>query len=336
MHRSRRILQLLLGVLTLATLVLLLLRLDLLLPLLCKEDLTIRLILLVATHQFVELLLRILDLGHQVLRRIPREPGTHLADVEVVLGILALEDLGHHLGLLHRRKATTNLDATYIGLELDLVVVLLLRLLLVLEKEDLVLLLNVGLPNLLVTHLAELLGILQEVVNLEAVLLREERHEVLETLDLPIVVLELHELTEKEALLVGNHLLGRNEGHNAILLGGDLRILIEIINGNARIINLGESGHFVELGALFESPFYADVQMYDLLTSAILFVILTPGVVLTLPPSGGVTAAIVHAVVFYVIQAFLAQYIPWWAIWVAGVLIVGGRLWAARPATPTY
>ncbi len=76
--------------------------------------------------------------------------------------------------------------------------------------------------------------------------------------------------------------------------------------------------------------------MYDLLTSAILFVILTPGVVLTLPPTGGIMAAIVHAVVFYVIQAFLAQYIPWWAIWVAGVLIVGGRLWAARPATPTY
>ncbi len=76
--------------------------------------------------------------------------------------------------------------------------------------------------------------------------------------------------------------------------------------------------------------------MYDLLTSAILFVILTPGVVLTLPPSGGIMAALVHAIVFYVIQAYLASYVPWWAIWVAGVVIVGGRLWSSRPATPTY
>lgn len=76
--------------------------------------------------------------------------------------------------------------------------------------------------------------------------------------------------------------------------------------------------------------------MYDLLTSAVLFVILTPGVVLTLPPSGGIMAAVVHAVVFYLIQAYLSQFVPWWGIWAAGVLIVGGRLWAARSVTPTY
>ncbi len=76
--------------------------------------------------------------------------------------------------------------------------------------------------------------------------------------------------------------------------------------------------------------------MYDLLTSAILFVILTPGVVLTLPPTGGIMAALVHAVVFYVIQAYLASYVPWWGIWIAGVVIVGGRLWASRSATPSY
>ena len=75
--------------------------------------------------------------------------------------------------------------------------------------------------------------------------------------------------------------------------------------------------------------------MYDLLTSSVLFVILTPGVVLTLPPSGGIMAALVHAAVFYVIQAFVSQYIPWWGIWVAAVVIVGGRMWAARSPSPT-
>jgi hypothetical protein len=77
--------------------------------------------------------------------------------------------------------------------------------------------------------------------------------------------------------------------------------------------------------------------MYDLLTSAVLFLILTPGVLVTLPPSGGITAAIVHAIVFYVVQAYLSQFVPWWGIWVAGVVIVGGRLWMARsPTTPSY
>lgn len=74
--------------------------------------------------------------------------------------------------------------------------------------------------------------------------------------------------------------------------------------------------------------------MYDLLTSAVLFVILTPGVVLTLPPSGGIMAAVVHAVVFYVIQAFVSQFVPWWAIWATAAVVVGGRLWMARTAAP--
>ena len=76
--------------------------------------------------------------------------------------------------------------------------------------------------------------------------------------------------------------------------------------------------------------------MYDLLTSAVLFVILTPGVFLTLPPTGGLAAAVVHAVVFYVIQAYLSQLVPWWGIWIAAVVVVGGRVWASRSATPTY
>ncbi len=76
--------------------------------------------------------------------------------------------------------------------------------------------------------------------------------------------------------------------------------------------------------------------MYDLATSAVLFVLLTPGVLLTLPPGGGIMAAVVHAVVFYVVQAYLSAYVPWWGVWVAAAVVVGGRLWAARSAAPTY
>lgn len=77
--------------------------------------------------------------------------------------------------------------------------------------------------------------------------------------------------------------------------------------------------------------------MYDLVTSAVLFFILTPGVVLTLPPGGGIlAAALTHAVVFWVVQTFVSQYIPWWGIWILGVAVVGGRFYMGRtPATPT-
>ena len=130
-----------------------------------------------------------------------------------------------------------------------------------LEEEHLPLLLNVRLANLLVTDLAKLLGILQKVVNLEVVLLGKKGHEMLHALDLPVVILELKELLEEEAVLVGNHLLGGDEGHDAVLLSGDLRILVKVVNGNTRLVILGKRGHFcfVECRGMFESPFYAVV-----------------------------------------------------------------------------
>lgn len=75
--------------------------------------------------------------------------------------------------------------------------------------------------------------------------------------------------------------------------------------------------------------------MYDLLTSTVLFVLLVPGVLVTIPPGGGLSAAIVHAAVFYIVQAYLSVYVPWWAIWVVGALVVGAKAWSARTAAPT-
>jgi hypothetical protein len=65
--------------------------------------------------------------------------------------------------------------------------------------------------------------------------------------------------------------------------------------------------------------------MYDLLTSALLFVLLTPGVLLNIPSSthGDITTAIVHALVFWIVLRFLSGYIPWWMIWVASIGIIG-------------
>jgi len=65
--------------------------------------------------------------------------------------------------------------------------------------------------------------------------------------------------------------------------------------------------------------------MYDLLTTALLFILLTPGVLLSLPSSthGDILTALVHALVFWVILRFLTAYIPWWVIWVVGIGAVG-------------
>jgi hypothetical protein len=63
--------------------------------------------------------------------------------------------------------------------------------------------------------------------------------------------------------------------------------------------------------------------MYDLATSSLLFVVLVPGVVLSL--GSGITAAIVHGIVFYVIQRFISQYIPWWIIWAGAIFAIGWK-----------
>lgn len=75
--------------------------------------------------------------------------------------------------------------------------------------------------------------------------------------------------------------------------------------------------------------------MYDLITSTLLFVLLVPGFVVTIPPGGGLVAVLVHAVVFYVVQMFLPSYVPSWGIWiiVAGVLLMK---FFSRPAATTY
>ena len=78
--------------------------------------------------------------------------------------------------------------------------------------------------------------------------------------------------------------------------------------------------------------------MYDLFTSSLLFVVLVPGVLVTLPPGGGITAAIVHAVVFYMVQRYVAQYVPWWGIWILAAIAVLLKVFSgpSTPSTPTY
>lgn len=78
--------------------------------------------------------------------------------------------------------------------------------------------------------------------------------------------------------------------------------------------------------------------MYDLFTSTVLFVILTPGMLTMLPPSGGVLAVLVHAAAFYAIQAVAAQFIPWQVIWVLGSMVLFYRLYSLRTssAPPIY
>jgi hypothetical protein len=77
--------------------------------------------------------------------------------------------------------------------------------------------------------------------------------------------------------------------------------------------------------------------MYDIFTTAYLFFLLCPGLLITLPPGAGImTAAAVHAIVFFLILQYVSLYVPWWAVWVVGVSIVGFKLWSARSVAPAY
>lgn len=74
--------------------------------------------------------------------------------------------------------------------------------------------------------------------------------------------------------------------------------------------------------------------MYDIFTTAYLFFLLCPGVVLSL--GSGMTAAAIHAIVFFVVLQYLSLYIPWWVVWAVGVTFVGYKMFSARSAVPAY
>ena len=73
--------------------------------------------------------------------------------------------------------------------------------------------------------------------------------------------------------------------------------------------------------------------MYDIITTSLLFFVLAPGVLLTLPPGGsGLVVGLVHTIVFFVVLQFLSRYIPWWGIWLTAVLVGGISFY--RSSTP--
>lgn len=74
--------------------------------------------------------------------------------------------------------------------------------------------------------------------------------------------------------------------------------------------------------------------MYDIFTTAYLFFLLCPGVVLSL--GSGMMAAAIHAIVFFVVLQYLSLYVPWWAVWVVGVTIVGYKVYSGRTGVPAY
>jgi hypothetical protein len=68
--------------------------------------------------------------------------------------------------------------------------------------------------------------------------------------------------------------------------------------------------------------------MYDIFTTAYLFFLLAPGFLITLPPGASImTAAAIHAVIFFFVLQYLSLYVPWWAIWVVGVSTVSYKLY---------
>jgi hypothetical protein len=76
--------------------------------------------------------------------------------------------------------------------------------------------------------------------------------------------------------------------------------------------------------------------MYDLFTSSILFLVLVPGVLVTIPPGGGISAAVVHAIVFYVVQRYVAAYVPWWGIWIVAVIAILLKVFSSPSPTTSF
>ena len=68
--------------------------------------------------------------------------------------------------------------------------------------------------------------------------------------------------------------------------------------------------------------------MYDIFTTAYLFFLLCPGVVVSL--GSGMMAAAIHAIVFFVVLQYLSLYIPWWAVWLVGVPFISYKVWSGR------
>jgi len=66
--------------------------------------------------------------------------------------------------------------------------------------------------------------------------------------------------------------------------------------------------------------------MYSLLTSAVLMFLLTPGILI---PAflGAFYAALLHALVFYIVLTYVSNFVPWWVIWIlaAFALYSGSR-----------
>ena len=69
--------------------------------------------------------------------------------------------------------------------------------------------------------------------------------------------------------------------------------------------------------------------MYDLITCALLFFLLVPGVVVpALPGMNPLYSALLHAVVFYVVLSYISNFVPWWSLWVAAAVVIGLRLFS--------
>jgi hypothetical protein len=75
--------------------------------------------------------------------------------------------------------------------------------------------------------------------------------------------------------------------------------------------------------------------MYDIITTALVFFLLVPGVIVSLPPGGSaLIVAAVHALVFYAVLRYVSAFVPWWAIWIAGAAIIVKTLTAPTISSP--
>jgi hypothetical protein len=116
---------------------------------------------------------------------------------------------------------------------------------------------DIGLRDVGIVNLRELREVSEEVLHLERILLGKKSVILLHTLDLPIVLEPLYELGVIELGLLFKNLLGRNERNNAVTLGRNLRVLLQIINRGSIVFAGRESltGHLFIVVPVYENPY---------------------------------------------------------------------------------
>jgi hypothetical protein len=75
--------------------------------------------------------------------------------------------------------------------------------------------------------------------------------------------------------------------------------------------------------------------MYDIYTNLFILFVFSVIVFFTLGPTN-LVVLLVQAVVIWVVFQYMNMLIPWWIVWIFGIVVLFGFLYYRNTTTPTY